>query len=63
MDANTVKEILIAVVPALVAGYTAYRQWVDKQDFQTQVQELKIRVAVLEQLLSDNNIPLPGNTT
>lgn len=59
MDMNVVRDILIAVVPALVAGYTAYRQWSDKQDFGRQISALQIRIAVLEQFIVDNKLPLP----
>jgi len=60
MDSNVVRDVIIAVIPALVAGYTAYRQWRDKMDFERQVAALQTRVAVLEQYILDNSLPLPG---
>jgi len=60
MDPNVLRDIVIAIVPALVAGYTAYRQWRDKMDFEKQVAALQTRVAVLEQYILDNSLPLPG---
>jgi len=52
-------QIVVAIVPVLVSAFVAFVQWHDKQGFQTQLAALQTRVAVLEQLLRDNNIPLP----
>jgi len=59
IDPALIRDILIAVVPALVAGYTAYRQWSDKQDFGRQISALQTRIAVLEVYITDHELPLP----
>lgn len=52
-------QIIVAIVPVLVSAFVAFVQWRDKQDFQAQLLILRTRVAVLEQILRDHDIPLP----
>lgn len=59
MDGQTVKEIVIAIVPVIVSTVAAYIQWRDKQAFEKCLDDAEKRIAVLEQILIDHGLPVP----
>lgn len=56
-----VTQLISVIVPVLISGIIAIVTAVVGADFHRQIFDLKVRVAVLEQLLIDNKIPLPPN--
>lgn len=53
-------QIILAVVPALISAFVAWVEYRNKQDFERSLAEANRRIAVLEQILIDHGIPLPG---
>jgi len=53
-------QLIATIVPIIVSGIVAVVAAVVGADFRKQISDLTVRVAVLEQTLTDNHIPIPA---